>query len=82
MKIVTQATLLSAESKPYDISGNKGVSHKARFLVDGEIYKVNATESDVKSLQAVLEGDMVHGTLMIALTSPKENIKVSFVSFE
>jgi len=60
----------------------RGVSHKARFLVDGEIYKVNATESDVKSLQTILESEMVQGTLVIAFTSPKENIKVSFVSFE
>jgi len=82
MKITTRATLLTAESKPYDIDGNKGVSHKARFLIDGEIYKVNATQNEISYLNEVKAQDNVLGDLTLSFSSPKENMKVQFVSFE
>jgi len=80
MEIVTNATLLTAESKPYEIDGNKGISHKARFLIGGEIFKVNATADQVVQLNKSSGGSM--GELTLNITSPKENVKVSMVSFE
>jgi len=86
MTIETNATLLTAESKPYEIEGNKGVSHKARFLIDGEIYKVNCKPEDITFLSAVKENnpsnEPVVGSLILSFSSPKENMKVQFVSFE
>jgi len=73
--------LLSADSKPYEVDGNSGVSHKARFLIHsvGEIYNVRATESQVKELQSHLQKD---GEVVLAFKSPKENLRVELVSFE
>jgi len=82
MKIEIGATLLSAESKPYEIEGNKGVSHKARFLIEGEIFKVNATEADIVMLRSRKEEEDVTGELTIDIMSPKENVKIQFVSFQ
>lgn len=77
--IKEQALLLSAESTPYNIDGNSGVSHKLRFLVGTEIFPLRATENDVISFKQK-EGD--EGELTFRLTSRKENPQIHFVSFE
>jgi len=77
--INTEATLLTAESKPYSIDGNEGVSHKVRMNVDGEIYSFRATEELVKELSGRL-GET--GQAEIVFSSRKENLKAELVSFE
>lgn len=78
IEISTKATVLTAESKPYDIDGNSGVSHKVRLNVDGEIYSIRATEDIVKELKEHL-GEEIEVT--IAFTSRKENLKGEIVSY-
>lgn len=79
MTIKGRATLLTAESKPYSVNGNEGVSHKARFLVENEIYSLKCDESTVKALKPMQNET---GELTFELTSPKENVKLVFTSFE
>jgi len=78
MKIETTARLLSAESTPYNIDGNEGISHKARFLVGGEIYPVKCTKEVIESLKEDVGNE---GDLTMSLTARKENIKLEYVSF-
>jgi len=76
--ITTSATLLTAESRPYSIEGNEGVSHKARVNVDGEIYSLRTTEELVKELKNHLGEE---GEAEIVFSSRKENLKAELVSF-
>jgi len=79
MQIETKGKILSAESKPYEFAGNKGVSHKIRLSVDGEIYVCKSSEQQVSSLKDHVgeEGDLV-----IKVNSRKENLSLELVSFE
>jgi len=79
ININTHATLLTAESKPYSIDGNEGVSHKVRLNIVGEIYSFRATEELVKSLQSRLGEE---GEAEIVFSSRKENLKAELISFE
>lgn len=79
MQFETKALLLSAESKPYEIDGNKGVSHKIRLSVEGEIYVCKSTESQVQELQSKVK---TSGDAVIEVVSRKENMTLKLVSFE
>lgn len=79
IKVTEKATLLTAESKPYKVDGNEGVSHKVRVLVTGEIYSLKATEEQVLNYKPV-EGET--GEVTFILTSKKENLKAELVAFE
>jgi len=79
MEIETQAKLLSAESKPYNIEGNTGTSHKLRLNVNGEIYVCKSTDEQVKSLQKEVGSE---GRAVIKVNSRKENMSLELVSFE
>lgn len=78
MEIKTQAVCLSAESKPYNFQGNSGTSHAIRFNVNGEIFLCKSTESQVAEYKQYVGEE---GEATFKLTSPKENIKLSVVSF-
>jgi len=82
IEIEKDATLLSADSKEYNIEGNSGVSHKARFLIDSEIYALRATEDLVEALKACIKDGRTEGKVTIAFTSQKENLKAELVSYE
>lgn len=79
MKITTEAKLVSAESNPYKFEGREGVSHKARFLIEGEIFVAKCTPEQVKDLQESIGKE---GEVTLAFTSRKENIAIVFDSFE
>jgi len=79
MKIETKAMLLTAESKPYNVDGNSGTSHKVRFNIDGEIYVCKSTEAQVNDLRR-FEGES--GTVVIRVLSRKENMSLECVSFD
>lgn len=79
MQIETKAKLLSAESKPYEFSGNKGVSHKIRLSVDGEIYVCKSTETQVSALREKV-GE--NGDVVLKVNSRKETLSLELVSFE
>lgn len=56
MKINQKEVLVvSAESKPYDVNGNTGVSHKVQVLCDGTVWPLKSTEDQVKRLQKHVE---------------------------
>jgi len=83
IKTKNKGVLLSAESKPYDVDGNKGVSHKARFLVDNqEIYNLVTNEEEVVALKQDIEAGKTVGDLEIGFTSKKENLKGELLSFK
>jgi len=75
MRLELTGKILSAESKPYNIQGNEGVSHKVRALVGDEIFSLKATESLVKEAEEHIANGEV--TLQVDLTSPKENVKLT-----
>jgi len=79
MKNSEKATVLSAESKAYDFNGNKGVSHKIRINILGEIYCVKSTEEQVNEFKQYVGEE---GTCVVAFSSPKEVLKMSLVSFK
>jgi len=78
MIIETRAQLLTAESKPYSINGNEGISHKARFMVNGEIYELKCNAEQVTQLKYDLPSQ---GDLKFDLQSRKERISLVFVEF-
>jgi len=79
MDINTKGIVLSATSKPYEFDGRKGVSHKIRVAVNGEIYICNSDEKQVKEIE-----QFVGKTVSIAfkVVSPKENLGLKVVSFK
>lgn len=83
IKVKGEATLLTAESKPYEFEGKSGVSNKARFLISNEIYKIKVTESDVKKfLELLKDTDGVSGVIELSFASPSERLTVQLDSFE
>jgi len=78
MRITTEATLLTAESKPYDFNGNSGVSHKVRLNVNGEIYVCKSDAAQVAQLSKMV-GET--GEAMIVVESRKENMSLRLESF-
>jgi len=73
MEIKTNAKVLSAESKPYDFGGNKGVSHRIRLSIDGEIYVCKSNESQVNSLKEYVGEDHA---VVLKLLSRKEALSL------
>jgi len=79
MQIKENATILTAESKPWEIEGRSGVSHVIRALIGTEIYPVKATEEAVATAQALIGKKT---PMTVNLSSRKENIKLEFVNFK
>jgi len=79
MDITIKAKLLTAESKPYSVNGNEGVSHKVRLLVGNEIFVCKSSKEQVARLQDVRGTD---GEATFRLTSRKELLALELVSFE
>jgi len=79
MNFEKTAILLSAESKPYKMAGNEGVSHKARFNVGGEIYSCNSSAEQITSLLPHVGKE---GDAEFFLASRKENLSLKLVSFD
>jgi len=77
IKTLVTGQILTAESKPYDIDGNVGVSHKVRINVNGEIYPLKATEDLVKIASRFIEHTI---DVEIGISSYKENLKIELVS--
>jgi len=74
----SEAKIISAESKPYDIDGNKGVSHRIRVLIGTEIFALRATEDQVTRAKDFV-GKV--GDIELEILSPKENLRAEFGSF-
>jgi hypothetical protein len=79
MEIETEAKLLTAESKPYNIDGNEGVSHRIRLNVDGEIYSCKSSADQVAYMK---QFEKKEGTASFKVNSRKENLSLELVSFE
>lgn len=73
------AKMLSAISKPYEMEGRAGTSHKVRLFMGGDIYSCNATPEQIERVKGSVGMD---GTAVVEFSSPKENLRASFVSFE
>lgn len=80
MRINSQIKILSAKSKPYDFDGKKGVTHKVRFNLDGEIFVVRVENEDEVAKYEALVGR--EGKAVLDLTSPAERINLSIVDFK
>jgi hypothetical protein len=79
MEFKDNATLLTAESKPYSIGGNEGVSHKVRVNIGGEIYSCNSTEQQVRDLK---EYEGVEGEVVVKVESRREKLSITLKSFK
>lgn len=78
MEIQTKAQLLTAESKPYNVDGNTGISHRIRLNVDGEIYVCKSTPEQISAVQAQVGKT---GTALFKINSRKENMSLELISF-
>jgi len=78
MELKEDATLLSAESRPYSVDGNEGTSHRVRLLIGGEVFSCKSTAEMVSSLQKLI-GEV--GEAHIKVLSRKENLSIEFVNF-
>jgi hypothetical protein len=76
--IEVKAVLLTAESNPYKIDGNEGVSHKIRLSIGGEIYSCKSTADQVASLK---QYEKQEGEAVIDVVSRKEAMSLKLVSF-
>jgi len=88
LKHTVKATLLESTSRPYDIDGNTGVSHYARFLVNNEIIRLRTDEDGVQYLQNLLKYELqtndkeyAEGDLVFTIKFPKENARFELSSF-
>lgn len=79
MEITTQAKLLTAESRPYNVDGNTGTSHKIRLNIEGEIYVCKSTAEQVQALQSHIGNE---GTAVLKVLSRREQMSLQLVSFE
>lgn len=79
MDITIKAKLLTAESKPYSVNGNEGVSHKVRLLAQNEIFVCKSNAEQVSRLKDVQGED---GEAVFRLTSRKESLSLELVTFE
>ena len=79
MKNEEKAIILSSENSPYEFDGKKGISHKIRLNIGGEIYAVTTTEAQVNEFKEYV-GET--GTVVVQFTSPKETLKMKILSFK
>jgi len=79
MKVETEGKILSADSKPYDFDGRKGVSHRVRVLIEGDIYSLKATPELVKDLAEKVDEE---GRLTVKFSSRKETLSAELIDFE
>lgn len=77
ISIQKKVQVLSAEGKAYSFDGRSGTSYKARVLVETDIFPLKCDEEGIKALQPYI-GKQVD--IVMALTAPKENIRLSFES--
>lgn len=73
-----EAQIVSAESRAYDINGQKGVSHKVRINVNGEIYSCNSNEEQVTALKSLVGA---RGEAVITFYSPRERLVAKLEEF-
>jgi len=79
MKFEEKATVLTAESKPYEFNGNSGVSHRVRLLIGTEIFAIKSTEKQVLEAKNYVGKDV---TVELLITSPRESVKVDLLKIE
>lgn len=79
IEIEQRGMLLSADSKPYNVNGNTGVSHKARVLVNGDVYNCRVAETLIPDLQDSIEK---FGVATIRISSRKEVLSVELEGFD
>lgn len=74
-----KARILEAQGKDYSFDGRSGTSYKARLLIENNIYPVKCTAEDIETLKPHVGKDVL---VNLSLVSPKENIRLEFVSVE
>jgi len=79
MQIETTGKILSAESKPYSVDGNEGVSHRIRVNVDGEIYSCKSSAEQVALFQSHIKQE---GQVTFLLKSRKEALSLELELFK
>jgi len=79
MEFQEKAILLTAESKPYNVGGNAGTSHKIRVSINGEIYVCNSNHEQVEAMKPY-QGKS--GVVVIKMKSRKENLSLELITFD
>jgi len=77
ISIEKKVRVLSAEAKPYSFDGRSGTSYKARVLLESDIFPLKCDEAGIKALEPFVGKEVL---VEIALSAPKETLKLSFVS--
>lgn len=78
MNFKFDGTLLSVVSKPYNVNGNSGISHKALVLLSGVPIELKTTEALVKEFS---EFDTTEGKIEISITGCKLDPVLTLVGF-
>jgi len=84
IKYIGEARVLSAATKPYDFTDDKGQkrtgeSHLVRLNIDGEIYAIKSTKEQVDSILPHVGKDVL---VEVDVNSPKEVVRLVLKSVE
>lgn len=78
MKIETEGRIIEVIQKPYEVSGNKGISYAVRALIGDEIFKLKSSEEQTNELK---KSEGQEGEFVLNLTSPKESLRITLAEF-
>jgi len=79
IKIEQKGRILTAESAPYDVNGNTGVSHRIRVSVEGEIYPCKSNAQQISEVQKYVGQE---GVVALSLDSRKEALNLVLEGFK
>lgn len=82
MKINARGTFINKSMSEYEFNGRSGISRKARFLVDNEIFETRFNDDSSIALFNSLPDSSCAADLVFALTSPKEKLSIKLIEFK
>lgn len=79
IQVKVSGKLLSAASKSWTMDGRNGIVHKARFLIDGDVFEARTSMEYVSELKKQVYDE---GEVTLQFVSPKENLSLNLISFD
>lgn len=82
MIITTPAILINSIESSYSFEGKSGISRKARFLIENEIFEVRFNESQIELFNSLPPKNTKLPEAVFELNSPKEKLQFSLISLQ
>lgn len=82
MKINTRGTFINKSLSEYEFNGRSGISRKARFLVDNEIFETRFNDDTSIALFNSLPDSSTTCDFVFQITSPKEKLSIKLIEFK